>query len=177
MTFQSDQDVPRKLKLLAEATAKLYDEEKNFEEGDIWTEGRGVYGTILHTASAVGNTFLVEVQVKADADVTALNEHSWTALMVAKALGHEVCACILFKHMKTIEANTTSKALSLSGMVNANPKASIHFGLDNLKVTLELSDATGGEKPRYLIHANHQIPVDSPTFYYEMTILKIGNVR
>lgn len=177
-TFQSDQDVPRKLKLLAEATAKSYDEEEeeDIEKGYIGTESRGLVGTILHTASVVGNTFLVEVLIEAGADVTALNSHSWTALMVAKALGHEACARILSKHMKTIEANPTSQALSPSCIVNFGSRVStVHFGLDNLTATHEPSDATGGQDLFYGIRANHPIPVDSPTFYYEMTVLKFGN--
>lgn len=176
-TFRRPQDVPRKLKLLAEATEKLKDAEKNIEDGDIEVEGRGPYGTILHTASAVGNLFLVEVQIEAGEDVTALNNHSWTALMVAKALEHEACARILSKHMETIGVNPTSQALSPSRMVNTNPKEPIHFGLDNLVATPELSDATGGQKLRYRIRANHPVPVESPTFYYEMTVLKVGHLR
>lgn len=174
-SFQSDHDIPRKLKLLAEATAELYDEEGNIEKGDKRTERRGSYGTILHIASAVGNPFLVEVQIEAGADVAALNKHSWTALMVAQARLHEPCARILSEHMKIIGANPTPRALSPSGMVNFNHTESIVFGPDNLTATPDSSAAAGGQNQNYLISANHPIPLDSPTFYYEMTILNIGS--
>ena len=173
-SFQSDHDVPRKLKFLAEATAELSDEEGNIEIGNKSTERRGSLGTILHIASTAGNDFLVEVQIEAGADVAALNKHSWTALMIAQAQGHESCAQILSKHMKTIGANPTSRALPPSCMVDLNPTSSIIFGPDNLTATPFPSDAAGGQKQLYFISANHPIPIDSPTFYYEMTILNSG---
>ena len=175
LSFQREnEDVPRKMRLLTEATEKVDDEEEDDEEGDAEIEvGRGPYGTILHTASAVGNYWLVEIQIKAGVDVTAFDDHSWTALMVAEAQGHTTCANLLSEHMETIGAHTPPEALPPSGLVKADPKTSIQIGPDNLTATPGSWHALWLQR-RVQIRSNHPIPPDSPNFYYEITILDNG---
>lgn len=170
--FQSDEDVPRRLKFLAEATKNLYDEEASIEKKDAKTENQTIH-TILNTASAVGNRFLVEVLIEAGADVTLLDDHSWTALMVAEAAGHKECAHVLFRHMEAIGANSTPQPLSPSRLVNVGQGGPFRFGPDNLTATLD-SWVVTPEHRHAALEANNPIPINSQPFYYEITISNTG---
>ena len=169
-SFESAEDVSTKLKLLAEATESLYDEDGKLEEEGKGTDTGVAGGTILHTAAAVGNRYLIEVLIEAGADVTALDRHSWTALMVAKAQEHEKCSHILSRQMKTIGASYTTRPLSPSRMTGYITKASIQLEPDNLIATFKPQNSNVGWM---VLWADHPVPIDSHTFYYEMTILKL----
>lgn len=173
--FQSSEDVPRKLKLLAEATESLDDEAKNIEIGDDETQNRQPKYSILETASVVGNRFLIEVLIEAGMDVTALDEHSWTALMIAKAGGHKICADVLSRHMETIGANSSLQPPSPSGLITLLDPGIVLFAPDNLTASLYPQDAVG--RLLVYIYGNHPIPIESCSFYYEISILKTGPRR
>ena len=175
LSFESrDEEVPFKIRSLADATRKVDEEDEYEEEGDAETESEGgPYGTILHTACAIGTNWLVELQIKAGVDVTAVDSHSWTALMVAKAQGHSTCAKSLSEYMETIAANPITQPLSPSGLVQADSSTSIRIGDDNLTATPG-SWRVNWLQRRVQIRSNHPIPPDSSSFYYEMTILNSG---
>lgn len=155
--LKGEKEIPRRLWLLAEATKKL--EDGDDEEG---TEGAGgPYGTILHTASVVGNDWLVKLQIQAGVDVSAFDNHFWTALMVAKAQGHTSCANLLAEHMEPGEANAAPQALGPSGFVKAGPKTSISMSSVVLKEGVQF-------------RSDHPIPPHCRTFYYEIKILDNG---
>lgn len=157
LRLEGGKEIPRRLWLLAEAT-------KNFEDGDDeiedpWIKSAGgPYGTILHTASAVGNDWLVKLQIQAGVDASAFDNHGWTALMVAEAQGHTSCANLLAVHMQTREAKAAPKSLGPSGLVRAGPKTSISMSF------MVLEEGTQ-------FRSDHPIPPHCRTFYYEITIL------
>ena len=168
------EEVPFKIRSLADAIREVDEEEEYEDEGDAETESEeGPYGTILHTACAIGTHWLVELQIKAGVDVSAVDSHSWTALMVAKAQGHSTCAKSLSEYMETIAANPITLPLSPSGLVKADSSASIRIGADNLTATPGSWRAAWLQR-RVQVRSNHPIPPDSPSFYYEMTILNSG---
>ena len=171
-TFQKDEDVPRKIILLAEAIEDEDDKEEDDEEETADLEGGGPYGTILHTASVVGNDWLVEIQIKASVDVTTFDGHSWTELMVAKAQGDATCASLLSEQIVSSIANPAAQPLRPSGLVS---KTSMQIGPENLTATPGSWRASWLGR-RVQIRSNHPIPPDSPTFYYEVTILENGHL-
>lgn len=165
--FQRDKDVPRRMRILAEAVQELDDgnDDDDGEKEDPGAESAGgPYGTILHTACAVGNYWLVKLQVEAGVDVFALDQHSWTALMVAAAQGHVSCAKLLSKHMETKEVKVSPQAFPPSGLGQPKPKINAFVEQDALTVVT----ISGG--PTY-ISSNHPIPPHFKTFYYEIKVL------
>lgn len=136
-------------------------------------EGNGPYGTVLHTASAIGNHWIVEMQIKAGVDVTALDDHGWTAFMVAEAQGHTACARLLFEHMEDIGLNLEADAFAPSGIVKSEPSSPIEIESDDL-MAMPGSWHYSLIRKRVQVRANHPIPPSSPTFYFEVTILNNG---
>ena len=168
------EEVPFKIRSLADAIWEADEEEEDEEEGDAETESTdGPYGTVLHTACAIGTNWLVELQIKAGVDVTAVDSHSWTALMVASAQGHSTCAKTLSEYMESIAANQIPQPLPPSGLVKADSSTSIRIGDDNLTATPGSWRAAWLQR-RVQVRSNHPIPPDSPSFYYEITILNNG---
>ena len=169
------EEVPFKIRILADATwVANEDKEEEWEEEDAETEGKGgPYGTVLHTACAIGNQWLVELQIKAGVDVTAVDRHSWTAIMVALAQGHSTCAKPLSDRMETNVANQIPQPLSPSGLVKADLSTSIKIEDNDMTATPGSWRAIWLQK-RVQVRSNHPIPPESPTFYYEMTILNNG---
>ena len=169
------EEVPFKIRSLADATWEADEEEEDeWEEGDVGTESKGgPYGTVLHTACTIGTHWLVELQIKAGVDVTAVDRHSWTAIMVALAQGHSTCAKTLSEYMETIIANPTPQPLPPSGLEKADSSTSIKIEDEDLTATPGSWRAIWLQR-RVQVRSNHPIPPDSPSFYYEMTILDNG---
>ena len=163
--FQGEKDVLKKMWLLAEAVKELCDddEDKSGEE-DPGAEGAGgPYSTILHTACAVGSYWLVKLQIEAGVDVFALDQHSWTALMIATAKGHTSCAELLSEHMNTSREKTAPQAISPSGLVRIKGASTPVIEEDGLTV-FSFPETT-------LICSDHPIPPHVQTFYYEVEVL------
>lgn len=157
--FQGEKDVPRRMWLLAEAVKEMDDDNDNndindnedSEKEDPGTGGAGGhYGTILHTACAVGNYWLVKLQIEAGVDLFALDQHSWTALMVATARGHTSSADLLSEYMETSKVKAAPQAFPPSGLGQTKP--------------LNLGDFIR-------ISSNHPIPPHFKTYYYEIKVL------
>lgn len=137
--------------LLAEAVKELDDddEDEDGEKEHLDANPRsagGFYDTILHTACLVGNYWLVKLQIEAGVDVSALNQHSWTALMVATAQGHTSCADLLSEHMETRKVKGAPQAFPPSGNITVDATSNRWFTSD------------------------HPIPPDFQTFYYEIEV-------
>lgn len=159
--------------LLVEAVKELNDD--NIEDEDVEKEfsgenvgAGGPHETILHTACMIGNAWLVKLQIEAGVDVTALDQHSWTALMVAKAQGHTNCVELLSEHMgSTREVEAGAQALPPSGLGQSEPKGKLFISGE--KLTAVAKSASGST---YIhITSDHPIPPHFPTFYYEIKIL------
>ena len=154
------------MRLLEEAS-----EEMDYEGYD--SEGNGPYGTVLHTASTIGNRWIVEMQIKAGVDVTAVDDHGWTAFMIAEAQGHVTCARLLSGHAEAIGVSLVANAGEPSGIVKSEPSSPILIESKNLM-------ATPGSwhysliRKRVQVRANHPIPPSYPTFYFEVAILNNG---
>ena len=159
--FQEDKDVSRRMWLLAEAVKELNDDDDD-DDDDGEKEAGGPYGTILHTACAVGNYWLVKLQIEAGVDVFALDQHSWTALMVATAKRHTSCADLLSEHMETRKGKVAPQAFPPTGLGQSKPKRNALIGQDNLTVV--------ANSTLYII-SNHPIPSHFKTFYYEIKVL------
>lgn len=128
---EKGEHIPEKTLLLAEATGEVEDEDEDDEERDSEIKSAGgPYGTILHTATAIGNEWLVKLQIDANADIFAYDGHFWTALMVATAQGHTSCIKLLSTYVDTRKV----KATSPSSLVKAQPKLSISLGPKSLTV-------------------------------------------
>lgn len=155
--LEPGKEIPRRLWLLAEATKNLDDGGEEIGDPGIKSAG-GPYCTILHTASTIGNDWLVKLQIQAGVDVSAFDNHLWTALMVAKAQGHTSCANLLAGHMENREAKALPQALGPSGLIRAGPKTSISMS------SLILKEGTQ-------FRSDHPIPPHCRTFYYEIRIL------
>lgn len=154
--IEAGKEIPRRLWLLAEATKNLDDDGEEIGDPGIKSAG-GPYGTILHTASTIGNDWLVSLQIQAGVDVSAFDKHLWTALMVAKAQGHTSCANLLARHMANREAKALPEVLSPSGLIIAGSKMSFS------KSSLILKAGTQ-------FRSDHPIPSHCRTFYYEIRI-------
>ena len=129
--------------------------------------GKGPYGTVLHTACAIGNPLLVELQIKANVNVDALDDHGWTAYMVATAQGNSKCAELLAAH---VELTT---GLSPSGLVSSTSEPTLTFRPDQFTAVIKTEDLFS-VMDGLQIRSNHPIPPDSETFYYEINIENIG---
>ena len=154
------------MRLLEEASEEL-DYEGYIPEGD------GPYGTVLHTASTIGNHWIVEMQIKAGVDVTALDDHGWTAFMVAEAQGHKTCARLLSDHMEAIGVDLVANAIAPSGIVKSEPSSPIEIDSNDL-MAMPGSWHYSLVRKRVQVRANHPIPSSYPTFYFEVTILNNG---
>ena len=166
-----DEDVPVKLKVLAEAVHQV--DNKQDEAAD--DSEIGLTGSILHTAAAIGLLWILEMQIKAGVDLAALDDHSWTALMIATAQGHKICAQLLSEHMLTIGANSLSETHPPSGLGKTLSSTFIDIGSDNLSAmpnTWHPSLSRGVQ-----VRSNHPIPPKYASFYYEMTILRNGPLK
>lgn len=158
------------MRLLVEAIEEVEDEDEDDEEGDSETKsGGGPYGTILHTAAAVGNEWLVILQINAGVDVSAYDGHFWTALMVATAQGHTSCIKLLSAHVDTRKL----KATPPSSLVKAAPKLSISLEPKNLTLTTDSWSSVLLQK-RIQLRSDHPIPPHFLIFYFEIEILNSG---
>ena len=172
--FKEGGEIPRTMRLLAEATEEVEDNDQDVETRDSETEGSGgPYGTILHTAAAVGNYWLAKLQIKAGVDLSAYDGHNWTALMVATAQGHTSCIKLLSEQMNSREAKVARQPLLPSSLVTAEPKVSISAGQKGLTAAMSTRYAVWLQK-RIQARTNHPIPPHFLTFYYEITILNSG---
>lgn len=147
------------MKLLAEAVKALGDDEdEDGKKGDPGAKSAGEpYGTILHTACVVGNYWLVKLQIEAGVDVSALDNHSWTALMVATAQGHASCADLLTEHMETRKLKAAPQSFLPSKLFYSGKR---HFHL------LGVIHVDGFWK------SDHPIPPHFQRFYYEIKVLE-----
>lgn len=169
--FQGGKEVSGKIWLLAEAVKELNDD---YEDEDVEKEvpeavgAGGPHDTILHTACLIGNSWLVKLQIEAGVDVAALDQHSWTALMVAKAQRYTNCVDLLSEHMESREVEAGPQALPPSGLGQSEPKGKLSISQENLTAVAN-SSASGYT----YIHVNsdHPIPPHFRTFYYEIKIL------
>lgn len=159
--FQGEKDVSRRSWLLALAEA-VKEQDNDGKDEDIEKENlKAEYCNILHTACAVGNYWLVKFQIEAGVDVSALDQHSWSALMIATALGHTSCAKLLSEHMETREVKAAPQAFLPSTLVFSQPK----------KGLLTLSREVAFQSNIPCFNSDHPIPPHSQSFYYEVTIL------
>lgn len=167
--FQGERDISKEMWLLAEAVKELGDDDegKNGEKEDPGAEGAGgtYSSTILHIACAVGSYWLVKLQIEAGVDVFALDQHSWTALMIATAKGHTSCANLLSEHMKTSKVKTAPKAFPPSGLVREIGSIA-YIDPENDSLSVPKSHIRS-----ILITSNHPIPPHFETFYYEIEVL------
>ena len=165
--IQGNEPIPFEVQLLdLSATVELEDK----GDGGVDASGQGPYGTILHTASAIGNLLLIKLQIQAGVDVNTLDDHNWTAKMVAKAQGHDDCAKLLPKQEELDLVNTW---LPPSGLVSSTSNPILQIGPDQLTAavsTLDFSPVVDGLQ----IRANHPIPPNCEAFYYEMKIEESG---
>ena len=164
--YERGEDVPVKIRLLEEAS-----EDKDYEGYS--PEGDRPYSTVLHTAAAVGNRWIVEMQIKAGVNVTALDQHGWTAFMVADVQGHTTCARLLSEHMEAIGASLEANAIAPSGIVKSEPSSPIQIESHNL-MAMPGSWHYSLIRKRVQVRANHPIPPDYSTFYFVVTILNNG---
>ena len=75
------EEIPVKLRLLADAARDVDD-----QEAEMAIDGKTKkFRSILHAAAAIGLHKIIDMQIRTGVDVTGLDDHSWTALMVASA--------------------------------------------------------------------------------------------
>ena len=163
---QQGEDVPIKVWLLAEALRDVYIESIKVKDGP--------FGTISHAAAAIGNTWLIEMQIRHGADLTAVDDHGWTALMVAKAQVHRDCVALLSDHMQKYGRRPISYESRPSCLVQCESSLKVHFEDKGLIVKLESSSPTVNLQRRHDItqlRSNHPIPTYFQQFYFEMTVL------
>ena len=173
LNYKGGKEIPRRMWLLAKAVKEQdNDEDKNGEKEDPEAEGAGwPYSTILHTAYAVGNYWLIRLQIEAGVDVSALDEHSWTALMVATAQGHASCANLLSKHMETGNVKAAPQPLSPSSLYQIDSKTELIDGQENLTA---VADSSILRRMCDYFSSDHPIPLHLQTFYYEIKNLSEG---
>ena len=169
-----DEDVPIKLQLLAEAARETDDEHNETLEAIVDGKTR-LPGSLLHIAAAIGLYWIIEMQIKAGVDLTALDSHLWTALMVATAQGHTTCTQLLSEYMSNLGESVSFDALPPSGLVETQSSTVFQFGQGRLT-------ATPGSwhfnlQRRIQVRANHPIPPQYASFYYEITILRNGPLK
>ncbi|KAL8814115.1 MAG: hypothetical protein Q9223_006639, partial [Gallowayella weberi] len=167
-----DEEVPAKMRLV-ERACDVDSEGDDDEVGVRPRGGNGPYGTVLHTACAIGIKWIVEMQIKARVDVTALDDHCWTALMVAEVQGHATCADLLSSYLEEIGANMMANPLEPTELVKSEPHSPVHIDGEYFKA---LPGLWYHELMRKRIHvrADHPIPPQQETFYFEMSIISNG---
>lgn len=158
---------------LVERACDVDSEEDDDEAAQRRQNGNGPYGTVLHTACAIGIKWIVEMQIKARVDVTALDDHCWTALMVAEVQGHANCARILSDYLEEIGANMTANPLPPTELVRSEPNAPVYIDGEYFKA---LPNLWYHELLRKRVHvrADHPIPPQQEAFYFEMSIISNG---
>lgn len=169
--FQGEKDYSGKMWLLAKAVKEL---DNDCEDKDVEKEcseakaAKGPHDTILHTACVIGNYWLVQLQIEAGVDVSALDQHSWTALMVAKAQGHTNCVDLLSEHMESMKVRAEPQAFPPSGLGQSMPKNKLLISQQYL--TAEANSSASGSTYIH-VSSDHPIPPHFQTYYYEITIL------
>ncbi len=169
--FQGEKDVSRKMWLLAEAVKELNDDHEDEDVEKELSENVGAGGphdTILHTACLIGNYWLVKLQIEADVDVAALDQHLWTALMVAKAQGHTNCVELISEHMGNREVKAGPQALPPSGLGQSKPKGKLLITGERLTA---VANSSSSGSTYIHVSSDHPIPPHFQTFYYEIKIL------
>ena len=167
-----DEEVPAKMSLVERAC----DIESDDDSDDDFDPSisNGPYGTVLHTACAIGNKWIVEMQIKARVDVTALDDHGWTALMVAEAQGHTSCSKVIVDYM---EESAITKYLPSpwppSELVKPDPSDPIYVDEEYL-TAISNQWRYGMIQKRVHVRANHPIPKTRAFFYFEMSIISNG---
>lgn len=124
--------------------------------------------TILHTACAIGDSWLVELLIKSGIDIHVPDAHNWTAYMVACANKQAACRHILREHMQRTGIYPGSENfLTPTGLVQleGNP---ITIKPDGLTVLLTASDDRTWMNR---VCPNHPISPTKKVFYYEITII------
>ncbi|KAK0515924.1 hypothetical protein JMJ35_001958 [Cladonia borealis] len=163
---ERSEDVPVKMRLLRKASEETHNERYG-------PERNGPYGTVLHTASAIGNYWIVELQIKAGVDVTVVDDHGWTALMMAEAQGHTTCARLLSDHLEAIGTSLVRNPISPSGIIKSESSSLIQIGSNGLTATPGSWRYSLIREP-VQVRANHPIPPDYSKFYFEVTMQKNG---
>lgn len=165
-----DEEVPAKMTLVERACDVESDQD---DEDPDTSRGNGPYGTVLHTACAIGNKWIVEMQIKARVDVTTLDDHRWTALMVAQVQGHVACSKILSDYMEEIGANIVADPIFPSGLVRSDPNDPVYVDAEFFMALPALWRYEMIQK-RVHVRANHPILPTSRCFYFEMSIINNG---
>lgn len=96
-----------------------------------------------------------------------MDQHSWTALIIATARGHTDCANLLSEHMKTSKVKAAPEALPpSSGFAWTARGSNMDLHIENNSLSVPMScDGT------IFIWSNHPIPPHVETFYYEIEVL------
>ncbi|KAL8777571.1 MAG: hypothetical protein Q9213_007807 [Squamulea squamosa] len=165
-----DEEVPAKMTLVERACDV---DSEDDEDGLEPSYGNGPYGTVLHTACAIGIKWIVEMQIKARVDVTTLDDHHWTALMIAKVQGHAACSKILADYMEEIGANIVAAPLWPTELVQAGPGSPV-FVDGEYFMALPATRIYEIAQKRIQVRANHPIPPNDTFFYFEMSIINNG---
>ncbi|MCJ1354083.1 MAG: hypothetical protein MMC33_004070 [Icmadophila ericetorum] len=168
--------VPIKLQLLAEATEDK-ELEGDLEANTSFNDGQrpvGPYGTILHAAVAIGNQWVVELQIKAGVDISNLDDHCWTALNVAVAQGHVDCAKLLLDHMAGTNFSAAPAPRSPDGLAKADGDVALDINHNTMTASCVCASISH-LRDRIQLRSNHPIPHNSPLFYFEVTIFETGS--
>ncbi|KAL8906193.1 MAG: hypothetical protein Q9171_006376 [Xanthocarpia ochracea] len=165
-----DEEVPAKMSLIERACDV---DSEDDEDAPGMSNGNGPYGTVLHTACAIGNNWIVEMQIKARVDVTTLDDHCWTALMVADVQGHAVCSKILSDYLEEIGANIVADPLPPTGLADTELDSPVFVAGEYFKALPEFWHHELMQK-RIHVRANHPILPKVTFFYFEMTIYGSG---
>ncbi|KAL8765647.1 MAG: hypothetical protein Q9209_007327 [Squamulea sp. 1 TL-2023] len=165
-----DEEVPAKMTLVERACDVDTEDDEGILEPSC---GNGPYGTVLHTACAIGIKWIVEMQIKARVDVTTLDDHHWTALMVADVQGHAACSKVLADYMEEIGANIVAAPLWPTTLVHAEPDSPVFVDGDFF-TALPATRIYETTQKRIQVRANHPIPPKDTFFYFEMSIINNG---
>ena len=165
-----DEEVPAKMSLIEKA-CDVDSEDDEVAPGK--SNGNGPYGTVLHTACAIGNSWIVEMQIKARVDVTTLDDHCWTALMVAEVQGHAACSKILSDYLEEIGANIVANPLRPTGLAETELGSPVSIDGEYFEALPGYWHPAFMQK-RIHVRANHPIPPKDAYFYFEMSISGSG---
>ncbi|KAL8916178.1 MAG: hypothetical protein Q9172_006425 [Xanthocarpia lactea] len=165
-----DEEVPAKMSLIERACDVDSEED---EDAPGISSGNGPYGTVLHTACAIGNNWIVEMQIKARVDLTTLDDHCWTALMVAEVQGHAACSKILCDYLEEIGANIFADPLPPTGLADTELDSPVFVDGEYFKALPGFWQYEFMQK-RIHVRANHPISPKKAFFYFEMSIIGSG---